>query len=493
MRTLLAKYFPKSCYYFFGVKIPFFLQYYIVGLVFYKPIAKAIKNKYFQLFLIFIPAIIVFVRILRNDPFFLSDDFDHLSLVLQKSYGEIARMALSGDGIWVGHRIITGFWLFKLLFGVFGAEPVAYYSANLIFHATNVLILFLLLRQFDKKTVFPILMSIIFSSFFPVWISNLHEFIAGSFILLATLCWVYWLKNDKQKHYFGFLVFYLIAIASKEISFLLVPVLAIITLFSKLIKVKNSRRAIISFLPLFLIFILYFLTYGIGFSSYLDIGNVGYGMSFDLTVIVKNLTHYLSYIFRPLNFNAAALLIFFSIFVVFDLLKKKFVTTPFLISFAIFLAPALLFVDRNAPYYAYIPSMFLFIALSLIFKEGHTFFIRIFRNKAVKRTFTIYYFLFILIGLFGMNKVFLDDCYLIQFPWKNQKKIILSKLTSRLDIMVEEGTLNSGDRIPLLTEEDTGAMWSIINSNILQLFMQAKGAEDYTFYYSEGGTLEVRK
>ncbi|MGB6881996.1 MAG: hypothetical protein WBD86_01715, partial [Microgenomates group bacterium] len=223
------------------------------------------------------------------------------------------------------------------------------------------------------------------------------------------------------------------------------------------------------------------------------IGNKGYGMSLDLTVIVKNLIFYLSYIFRPLSFNSSVLLIFFSLFIVFDLLKKKFVTTPLLISFAMFLAPALLFVDRNAPYYAYIPSMFLFIALSLIFKEVYEFLIRIFRKTTTKKTFTIYYSLFILIGLFGMNKFFLDDCFLIQFPWKNQKKILLSKLTNRLDIIMEEGKLDNGDRISLLVEEDTEEMRFIINSNVLQLFMQTKGAENYTFSYSEEGMLEVRK
>ncbi len=493
MRTLLNKFFPKTCYYLFGVKIPFYLQYLLVGFAFYKPIAKVIKNKYFQLLIILIPAIIVFVRILRNDPFFLSDDFAHLSLVLQKSYRDIARMAFSENGIWVGHRIITGFWLFKLLFDIFGAEPIVFYSTNFIFHSLNVFILFLLLKQFDKKFVFPVLMSFIFSSFYLTWISNLRDLVAGSFVLLATLFWTYWVKSDRQKYYFGFLAFYLIAIVSKEISFLLAPALIIITLFNNLIKVKSYRRVIISFFPLLLIFAFYSLTYALGFSSYLDIGNKGYGMSFDLAVIVKNLIYYLSYIFRPLNFNSSALLIFFSLFVIFDLLKKKFVTTPFLISFTMFLAPALLFVDRNAPYYVYIPSMFLFIALSLMFKEVYEDLIRLFRKTAIKKTFTIYYSLFILIGLFGMNTFFLDDCFLIQFPWKNQKKILLSKLTNRLDIIMEEGRLGNGDRIPLLAEENTEEMKFIINANVLQLFMQAKGAEDYAFSYSEEGTLEVRK
>jgi hypothetical protein len=493
MRILLDKYFPKTCYYLFGVKIPFYLQYLLVGFVFYKPIAKVIKNKHFQLLLILIPAIIVFVRILRNDPFFLSDDFAHLSLVSQKSFGDIARMAFSEKGIWVGHRIITGFWLFKILFDIFGAEPVVLYFSSFIFHALNVLVLFLLLRQFDRKSVFPVLMSFVFSSFYLTWISNLHELVAGSFVLLATLFWIYWLKRDRQKYYFGFFAFYLIAIASKEISFLLAPTLVIFTLFNNLIKIKNYRRAIISFFPLLLIFVFYSLAFALGFSSYLDIGNKGYGMSLDLAVIVKNLTYYLSYIFRPLNFNSSALLMFFSLFIVFDLLKKKFTTTPFLVSFAMLLAPALLFVDRNAPYYVYIPSIFLFMALSFIFKEVYEYLIRIFRKTTAKKIFTIYYSLFILIGLFGMNKFFLDDCFLIQFPWKNQKKILLSKLTNRLDIIMEEGKLGNGDRIPLLAEEDTEEMRYIINSNVLQLFMQASGAEDYTFSYSEGGALEVRK
>ncbi|MEJ2441777.1 MAG: hypothetical protein P8Y06_02565 [Patescibacteria group bacterium] len=160
--------------------------------------------------------------------------------------------------------------------------------------------------------------------------------------------------------------------------------------------------------------------------------------------------------------------------------------------FQLVLFPALLFIDRNAPYYVYIASMFLFIGLSFFFKEIYEFLIRMFRQVTIKKLFTIYYLLFILIGLFGMDKIFLDDCFLIQFPWKNEKKMALSKLADRLDIMIGEGKLGKGAKVPLLAEEDTRDVWFVIDSDILQLFIQTEGAENYTFSYKEG-LLEVEK
>src|SRR3989304_7993492 len=110
----------RICYLVFGVKIPFYLQYALPLLVFYGFISSLIKNKYFRILLVLVPPTVIFIRLLRNDPFFLSDDFAHLFLANESSYFDIAKEALTGGGIWLGHRLIGAFWLFKAIFDVFG-------------------------------------------------------------------------------------------------------------------------------------------------------------------------------------------------------------------------------------------------------------------------------------------------------------------------------------------------------------------------------------
>src|SRR3989304_9640168 len=152
MNTLIDKF----CYYSFGVKVPFYLQYAIPLIIFYDFFTRLIKNNYFRYLLIFIPPIVIFIRLLRNDPFFLSDDFAHLRLVSGNSYLEIAKDAFTKNGIWVGHRIIGAFWLFKLIFQIFGAKAEAFLAANFILHSTNVLLFYLIVQKL-KKTSFAVL------------------------------------------------------------------------------------------------------------------------------------------------------------------------------------------------------------------------------------------------------------------------------------------------------------------------------------------------
>jgi len=488
MKNLLNYIRPRICYFSFGLKIPFYFHYLLPALVLYKHLAKLLKSKYFRLIVISIPPIIVLIRLLRNDSFFLSDDFAHLYFVSENSFLGIIKVALSEGGIWVGHRIVTGFWLFKLIFMAFGTQIEPYLFAIFIFNLLNVLLLYLILGKIKKGSLFSVLSAFIFGTFYLSWISNIHEIVAGTFLLLGLYFWFVWLSSRKARTYWLVLVFYLLAISTKEISFLFpVALTAVSVFYHYYISRINLKKLAVFMAPFFLVLLLYSSTLTSGFLGYFSLSSGdGYSMSFSPEVILKNLLHYTTNILPIINSSIPGLAIFFTSFVLFDLWKKKPIITPFLFSYLIFLGPPLLFGGRQAPYYSYIASLFLFIGFFVFLKEIYSFLRRFFKKKSfLVKVFTIYFVLFVAYGIFGVDKFLLDNCFLIQFPWENRRKTTFSYLTKRLDKLFDAGEIQEDTKIRLEEKEAIPEIRFIINSNVFHLFLNRKGKQDYRFSYNE--------
>jgi len=488
MKNLLDYIYPRICYFSFGLKTPFYFHYLLPTLVLYKYLVKFLKSKYFRLIVISIPSIIVLIRLLRNDSFFLSDDFAHLYFVSENSFLGTIKAALSEGGIWVGHRIVVGFWLFKLIFMAFGTQIEPYLFAIFIFNLLNVLLLYLILERIKKGSLFSVLSAFIFGTFYLSWISNIHEIVAGTFLLLGLYLWFVWLSSRKARIYWLVLVFYLLAISTKEISFLFPSVLVAVSVFyHHYISRINLKKLTVFMAPFFLVLLLYSSTLASGFLGYFSLSSgKGYSMSFSPEVILKNLLHYTTSILPIVNFSMLGLGIFFASFVLFDLWKKKPITTPFLFSYLIFLGPPLLFEGRQAPYYFYIPSLFLFIGFFVFLKEIYFSLRGLFKKKSfLTKAFTIYFVLFVACGIFGVDKFLLDNCFLIQFPWGNRRKTTLSYLTKRLDKLFDAGKIQEDTEVKLEEKEAIPEITFIINSNVLHLFLSSKGKQDYRFSYNE--------
>lgn len=487
MKNLLNYIRPRICYFSFGLKTPFYLHYLLPALVLYKHLVKFLKSKHFRLIVISISSIIVLTKLLRNNSFFLSDDFDHLYFVSENSFLGIIKVALSERGLWVGHRIVTGFWLFKLIFMAFGTQIEPYLFAIFIFSLLNVLLLYLILEKIKKDSLFSVLLAFVFGTFYLPWISNIHEIVAATFLLLGLYFWFVWLSSCKAKTYWLVLVFYLLAISTKEISFLFPIVLTAASVFYHYyISRINLKKLAVFMAPFFLVLLLYGSTLGSGFLWYFSLpSGKGYSMSFSAEVILKNLLHYTTNIMPIVNFSMLGLGIFFASFVLFDLWKKKPITTPFLFSYLVFLGPPLLFEGRQAPYYSYIASLFLFIGFFVFLKEIYSFLRGFFKKKSfLTKVFTIYFVLFIAYGVFGIDKFLLDNCFLIQFPWENRRKTALSYLTKRLDKLFDTGQIQEDTEVKLEEKENIPEVRFIIGSNVLHLFLSSKGKQDYRFSYN---------
>jgi hypothetical protein len=466
----------KFCYYSLGFLKPFYPQLVILGILFFEKIRSLSKNKLVSLLIIFSPAILIFIKILRNDPFFLSDDFDHLRLVTEHSYLQIFSQAASSSGIWVGHRIVSGFFAFKLIFDIFSVNIYLYIIATFLLHLLNIFLFFKFISRVLKNRYFSILGSFVFASIYLPWISNIHELLGGTFLLLTILTWIKYLKSGNKKYYYTSFISYLIAILSKEIIFLaaiaMIPMLVFIHV--NLFKVSLKKEAV-RLLPFLIVSFLYLLFVASGFSSYFGYEtSSSYVMSYSLEVVSGNLTHYASLLI-PWTGKEVICVVFILVLVLLDLYKKRFLVTPFLFIYMLFQTPSLFFVNRTSLYYLYYPSMFLIPATMIFLKDIYTKVDRKYlRNNLVKRFFVSFFVVFLVFGFFGLGERFMDDCFLMLNPWKNEKKESIYQVSDRISELHKNSKLSKGAEISLEGIKEKDDVINLISLKVLHLFVNEK-------------------
>jgi hypothetical protein len=487
----------KICYFVFGLNPILLLTLYFFALfIFRKQLLKYIDKPLIPYLIILIIPTIVFLKILRNDPFFLSDDFAHLALFSQNSYVDIAKAAFLGPGIWVGHRIVLAFWLLKIIFDLWGTNIFSYTIVVYLLNSLNVVLFFLVSKEILKNKIIALLISVAFGSFYLVWISNVHELLAGSLVLLTALFWFRWLFKGGRKWFSLALTTYVLAFMTKEITFLLAPALIIITVFSK--KFFPRFQLIKSFRSLLLvtfIFVLYLIFYARGFLGYFGIKQgIGYNMSLNPEIFLGNLNYYSSFLFPFLAHKPFYILTFFVLFPLLDVIKKRILLTPFILSYLILLTPPLLFSARVSGYYSYIPSIFGLLAFGLLLQEIWIFVGVFLKEKTgqMKQIIACMLILLVFIFGFGINRLFLDNCFLIQSPWKKTYKEAFYSLVSRIDGYFSGGQIKNGQLINLSDKENVSEVGFILENNILPIFLKNPRARTSVFNYDpETKTLQV--
>ncbi|MFC1710095.1 glycosyltransferase family 39 protein [Patescibacteria group bacterium] len=475
---------PRVCYFAFGNKIVLFIGLFVVGVLFAKQIKLLLSKRWVHyLLILFIPTVI-FVKLLLNDPFFLSDDFAHLSLINDNGYLSIVSMALGNSGIWIGHHIISGFWLFKVIYDLFGVNVYPYTFAVFLLVATNVVLLYKMLTKISGNKLAGVLIAtIVYSSQYLGWISNIHELLGALFALITLNLWFSWLDKLNNKYLYLSLITYLFAMFSKEVTFLLYPVLIMLTFFYHFyVKRVEIKKVLIKSVPLGIIFFVYFFTYAFDFTSYFSITKgVGYSMSFIPANIFGNLIYYLGVITPVYKLWLIA-----SLFIVIGLLfkgerKKVYSLLILLGAYIIFLFPALLFVNRTSIYYSYIPSIFLFMFIAIIVNESLDLLLSIIQKERVGYVVNTLVILVILIGGFSLSNTLLDNCYLIQYPWKNESK---KSLFSAVELVQNSFKGDNSDRLGLSEVVKKDDVVFVVESGVFNLFLDEQFSEKYSFTYN---------
>jgi len=476
----------KACYYLFGLKLPLYLNFALPALIFYDYLAKLLKNRFFRILLAFALPTIIFVRLLRNDPFFLSDDFAHLMLVSQNSYSKIVTLALRPGGIWVNHRIFVAFWAFKAIYDLFGTKVVPYLAVSYLVQIANVYLFYSVLKKIKNNSILPLITAVIFSSFYLTWISNLHEIIAGTFVLLSLFFWTKFLERGRNLYYWLVIIFYPLTFLSKEIAFLTAPALLFYTVFyNNYVKKVEVRKIVKAFIPIFIVFLFYFLFFASSFLVYSRLPKEeGYRMAFGLPLFFKNLLSYTSMLLPVLKNSYLRFLLFAALAVFIDLRKKKLVALGLFASYVLLITPPSLFETRSSNYYTYIPSIFFFILLFVIFDETYLRFKRFYVSTTpAAKVLKVYSLILILVGVFGLNRILLDNCFLIQHPWPKPYKQAFLSLVERIDEKLAKGQIKEGALIQLDKKEQVPELEYYLYEEVLGPFLKSKESRNFRFRY----------
>ncbi|HPF39000.1 MAG TPA: tetratricopeptide repeat protein [Phycisphaerae bacterium] len=102
------------------------------------------------------------------------------------------------------------------------AEPFHFHLTNVALHLLNCALVFLLLRQFSRTLVWPVLLTLLFA-LHPIqvesvaWVSQRMTLLAASFALLATNCYVRYAKTGHARWMTPTLLFYACVLLSRPL------------------------------------------------------------------------------------------------------------------------------------------------------------------------------------------------------------------------------------------------------------------------------------
>ena len=346
-------------------------------------------------------------------------------------------------------------------------NPIGYHLTNILIHSINsfliCLISFSILSYigYSKKQKYRIstFAAILFLVFFGhtesvSWISGRTDIFAVWFILLSFYCYLLFRQKGKRAPVILSYVFYILALLSKEISFVYPFIILAFDFF--VIKMNSCKKKIhrlvdisngIFFLILGLNFVFRYFVLGTVFSK------PGHGYAFFSTNffgIIKNFIRFILRVLFPygeylqdIRFNLGLIILFITVILIFFIRKthkKEFYIFVFLITTSfITLLPAyswrVSLTDTQGERFLYFTTVFSSLLIVLLIESLFT---RIILKKVA------------MIALIIINLLFL---YRSNINWKNAgvtSKNILDSFTNQM----EKSSINSTDKIIILNLPD---------------------------------------
>ncbi len=165
------------------------------------------------------------------DDFFLADDYAHLIIVRDASFHEFLKVLMPQPG----QNFIRplGFIFWRVLWNLFGFNPVGHHLGSLFLHVLNCLLLIRLsfrIAGFNKETA---VMTGLFAALYPagnqavVWASSYYDLLAVLFMLAALNFYAEFRIRHRFNLFTAVLVSWMAALASKETAlifpFLILP------------------------------------------------------------------------------------------------------------------------------------------------------------------------------------------------------------------------------------------------------------------------------
>ena len=277
---------------------------------------------FFSIGLLILVSSLHLVFTIRTNAFFSLDDFAVLNYLQNHTVWQMITQFLSQGDLW-GFKKILGYLNFAAIFKLFGTNPLAFILNNYLLHTANVILVFLISRRLTKDSLKSFFVSVIASSLYLTYFSNIHEYLVVFFILFSSLLYLH--SRFKLS-----LTVFILALLTKEIAFTL-------PFFLLSLRQKQNLKP---FWIILAIFSLYQFTDQTRFSLPI---NHPYATSFSLALILENLKYYLPLWLVALSFLFAS---------------------PLLLISLLSLLPSLLLLNRQETYYLYLPLIYYSIFLA---------------------------------------------------------------------------------------------------------------------------------
>lgn len=491
MGHLLSQVFTKVCYYLFGVNISSFIIFFLLAFLILAVLRK--NGGYIKYLVVLLPPTVIFLRLLLND-YFLSDDFDHFKVVSKFSFIELFIKGLTTNEVWAFHRLFFAFWVFKLIFMLFGTNYYAFLTFNFLLHLVNLFLFERLLSRIGGERFIKILVLFLFGFYYLGWVSNIHELLA-MFFFLITFNFGLKLVLDKKVSYKKTIsimaLTYFLGVSSKEVVFLLPYSLILFLLFyHNYVKKINLRKSFYKLLPIFAISLVYLLYFAVNFSAFSEYEAAS---GYKSVLTIQNFLDHVSFFLSeriPILTNVSNLSIWFMVGVIlYDYFRKKLLLTPLYVSFLIILTPAAV-LTKYVAYYSYIPSIFLytlvFVVLFEIYKRIRQTLDKGFVQDAVLSSISS----FVIVFVFSINLVLQENCFLLQYPRDHARKVAIQRVVTTVEgeLSRTNGVEVTIDLEGLITEESN---WFLSNS-YLPYFIDEENAQGYEFkYLREGNIIKI--
>jgi hypothetical protein len=200
--------------------------------------------------------------------FFAQDDF---ILMAGAAFGEQSSLAdFFGSGN-VQFRPLTKFLYFKMMYGLFGLNPVPYHWVSVAFHLVNVFLLYRLLGVLRIGRETALLATAVFAlhaGFVDVvgWISCIQQLAALAFLLVAMTSGIEWARSKRIAAIATSSLSYILALASMEQVVGLPLILAAYVLLESSAKTfgKRLNEAMKTTAPLLVIMAAYLVLFAVG-------------------------------------------------------------------------------------------------------------------------------------------------------------------------------------------------------------------------------------
>jgi hypothetical protein len=149
---------------------------------------------------------------------------------------------------------------YGIIYALLGAEPLAYHSVNVLVHIANCLLLFGIVWRLSRHWRIAMTTTLIYAGLplysVAVFWPGVADFVMTLFYLAAVLSWVFFSQEGRRAYYILAIVFFVLALLTKELAVTLPVVLFVVDRI--LIRTEASVRALVKrYLPYLLILLVY--------------------------------------------------------------------------------------------------------------------------------------------------------------------------------------------------------------------------------------------